>query len=204
MASPVNPGKVEWSGENPGIYLKDDQDAWQALAVYFRVVTSPHGPGTGAVVLGAPAIGAGYPTAPNVCLSNNEPLMRWLVEHFVARFASFRDVPALAAMTFHASRALETTGDGRTFHQESLRGDEIAVAMRWNGLKTPFAVDVAPAMSATGKHQMYSVFVEAEDGSITVNGARLPGHVIQRDFLDRRMSTAFLAFSETWIALPGA
>jgi len=204
MVSPVNPGMVEWSGENPGIYLKDDQGAWQALAVYFRVVTSPYGMGSGAIVLGAPATGTGHPIAPNLCLSNNEPLMRWLVEHFVSRFASFRGVPALPAMTYHAARAFETTGDGRTFHQESLRGEGVSVDLRWEMLRAPFAVDVAPATSATGKHQMYSVFVEAADGSIRVNGARLPGRVIQRDFLDRRMSTAFLAFSETWITPPTA
>lgn len=204
MGSPVNPGKVEWSGENPGIYLKDEQGAWQALAVYFRVVTSPHGAGSGAIVLGAPATGAGYPAAPNLCLSNNEPLMRWLIEHFVSRFASFRGVPALPAMTYRVADEFETTGDGRTFHQESLRGEGVSIALRWDGLAAPFAADVAPSMSATGKHQMYSVFVEAANGSITVNGAKLPGRVIQRDFLDRRMSTAFLAFSETWITPPAA
>ena len=58
-------------------------------------------------------------------------------------------------------------------------------------------------MSATGAHQMYSVFVEAADGSIALNGKQMPGKVIQRDFLDRRMSTAFLAFSETWVKPAG-
>ena len=24
--SPINPGKVEWSGENPGIYLRDEPE----------------------------------------------------------------------------------------------------------------------------------------------------------------------------------
>ena len=36
MVSPVNPGKVEWSGENPGIYLKDDEGNWTTLAVFSR------------------------------------------------------------------------------------------------------------------------------------------------------------------------
>jgi hypothetical protein len=204
MTSPVNAGNVEWSGENPGIYLKDAQGAWQALAVYFRVVTSPHGRGAGLIVLGAPAAGAGYPAAPNLCLSDNEPLMRWLVEHFVSRFASFRGMAGLAAMTYLAARSFETRGDGRSFHEESVRGDGVAAALRWTSLRTPFAVDVPPAMSATGRHQMYSVFVEAEDGTITLDGAKLPGSVIVRDFLGGRMSTAFLAFSETWIAPAGA
>jgi hypothetical protein len=199
MVSPVNPGSVEWSGENPGIYLKNEQGAWQSLAVYFRVVASPHGVGSGAIVLGAPATASGYPAAPNVCISNNEPLMRWLVDKFVSRFASFRDTPGLASMSHLAADAFETSGDGRSFHQESLRAKDTSIVLRWERLKPPFAVDVPPAMSATGSHQMYSVFVEAEDGSITLDGRSLDGRVIQRDFLGRRMSTAFLAFSETWV-----
>jgi hypothetical protein len=199
MTSPLNPGKVEWSGENPGIYLKDDKGAWQALAVYFRVVTSPHGPGAGAIVLGAPGVGSGHPAAPNLCLSNNERLMRWLVEHFVAKFASFRGMAGLGAMTYVAARSFDTRGDGRTFHEEAVRGDGVSLTLRWTSLRAPFAVDVPPAMSATGAHQMYSVFVEAEDGSIAIDGVKLPGKVIVRDFLGGRMSTAFLAFSETWI-----
>ena len=102
-------------------------------------------------------------------------------------------------MSYPRASGFETTGDARTFHQETLRGDRLSVSLRWEQLSAPFAVDVPPAMSATGKHQMYSVFIEAATGTIEVNGTRLPGHVIQRDFLDRRMSTAFLAFSETWI-----
>lgn len=203
MASPVNPGKVEWSGENPGIYLKDAEGLWQALSVYFRVVTSPHGPGVGVVLIGAPATGAGYPEAPNLCLSNNQPLMRWLVANFVSRFASFRNCAGLEAMTYHGADRFNTTGDGRTFHQEQVAGDKLEVTLRWDSLSAPFAVDVPPAMSATGMHQMYSVFVEAADGTIALNGQRMPGQVIQRDFLDRRMSTAFLAFSETWVKPAG-
>jgi len=199
VVSPVNPGKVEWSGENPGIYLKDEEGRWQTLCVYFRVVTSPHGPGIGTVLIGAPSTGAGFPEAPNLCLSNNETLLRWLVDDFVSKFASFRDCDGLRAMTYRAADRFATTGDGRTFHQEQVTGGNVDVTLRWQSLAPPFAVDVSPAMSATGAHQMYSVFVEAADGSIALNGRRLPGKVILRDFLDRRMSTAFLAFSETWI-----
>jgi len=45
-----------------------------------------------------------------------------------------------------------------------------------------------------------SVFVESADASITVNGRRLPGKPVPRPFLGRSASSAFLAFSETWIA----
>jgi hypothetical protein len=202
MTSPVNPGTVVWSGDNPGIYLKDANGAWQTLSVFFRVVTSPHGPGTGALVLGAPFQAAGWPTAPNVCISNNEPLMRWLVAEFVARFASFRDAVGLQAMSYLPAAQILTRTEGTRFHEEHLSGAGASLTLRWEDLATPFAVDVPPAMSSTGAHQMYSVFVEAQRGAIELNGQALPGQVIVRDFLGRRMSTAFLAFCESWILPP--
>lgn len=198
MTSPINPGRVVWSGENPGIYLKDEQGEWQTLAVYFRVVTSPSGPGAGILVLGAPRAAAGWPDATNFCLSNNEPLMRWLVKDFVSLFASFRGMAGLAAVTYLAADSTRTAGDGR-FHEETVSGSGVIARMRWESLSPPFAADVPPATSATGAHQMYSVFVEAQSGSIHVNEQMMPGKVIDRDFLGRRMRTAFLAFSETWV-----
>ena len=46
--TPVNPGTVEWSGENPGIYLKADPQAdYSVVALFFSIVLSPHGRGVG-------------------------------------------------------------------------------------------------------------------------------------------------------------
>lgn len=200
MQGPINPGSVEWSGENPGIYLKDRQDgAWVALSVFFRVVTSPRGRGTGLLVLADPRKPAGYPDALNFCITDNRPLMQYLVDNFVSRFASFRGCEALPAMTYHEMVSAETRGDAKNFYEEAMRAVDLRATLRWEDLNPPFAVDVPPATSATGSHQMYSVFLEARHGSILVNGNAAPGMVIQRDFLGRRMSTAFLAFSETWI-----
>ena len=204
MASPVNPGKVEWSGENPGIYLKDDAGNWQTLSVFFKVVTSPFGAGTGLLVLGSPFEALAYPAANNACVGNNEPLMRWLIDNYVSKFASFKGAAAVGCLPYLKANSFATTSERGKFHQESVSAAGLEIALRWEDLAEPFAVDVAPAMSATGRHQMYSVFVEAQRGRIVVNGASLPGNVIQRNFLDRRMSTAFLAFSETWITPPGA
>ena len=202
MVSPVNPGKVEWSGENPGIYLKDDEGNWKTLAVFFKVVTSPLGGGTGALVLGAPFQALAFPAVNNVCVTDNQPLMQWLIANFVSRFPSFGGAEALGCLPYLPATSFATTAERVKFHQESISGNGVEIVMRWEDLAEPFAVDVAPAMSATGQHQMYSVFVEARRGTITMNGAPLPGKIIQRNFLDRRMSTAFLAFSETWITPP--
>ncbi len=205
MKGPVNPGSVEWSGENPGIYLKDREDgSWLALSVFFRVVTSPHGRGTGIVVLGAPDKAAGHPDAPNFCVTDNQPLLRYLIDNFVSKFASFRGSVALPKMPYLPLTAAGTDGDASSYYAESMRAPGVEVALRWEELGAPFAVDVPVEMSATGAHQMYSVFVEAKRASILVDGKPLPGKVVPRDFLGRRMSTAFLAFSETWVNPPAA
>ena len=42
IAPPLNPGKVDWTGENPGILLKDGPDGpFTAMALFFRIVYSP-------------------------------------------------------------------------------------------------------------------------------------------------------------------
>jgi hypothetical protein len=60
-------------------------------------------------------------------------------------------------------------------------------------------VALPPPQSPTGRHALSSVFVEAGGVSARVNGRELSGHPSVRDFVGRRSSTAFLAFSETWI-----
>jgi hypothetical protein len=198
--SPIDPGSVEWSGENPGIYLKEAPDGpWTALAVFFRVVLSPHGRGHAVVLLGEPGAAKGHPAASNLCIADNEALARYLVADFVSNFATFRGKAGLGAMTYLPLKAARTTGDPRSNYSEIVEAEGVRVEMAWRGLGRTFAASVPPAMSATGRHHMYSVFVEGREGSLIVNGRALPGRPIERDFLGSRLSSAFLAFSETWV-----
>jgi len=71
--------------------------------------------------------------------------------------------------------------------------------MRWSDMGDPLPVEVTAENSATKEHEMYSVFLEAKSAAITVNGSPLRGTVQSRQFFGRTMSTAFLAFSETWV-----
>ena len=50
--TPIHPGTVDWSGENPGMYLKEAADGpFVTLVSFFRVVLSPHGRGHALVLL---------------------------------------------------------------------------------------------------------------------------------------------------------
>ena len=75
----------------------------------------------------------------------------------------------------------------------------MTVKLTWSGLGAPFCFAFRPENSATGKHHMPSLFVGCADAAIEVNGKRLPGALVPRDVAGHRISTAMLAFSETWI-----
>ena len=198
--TPIHPGTVDWSGENPGMYLKEEADGpFVTLVSFFRVVLSPHGRGHALVLLEAPMLDRSLPEALNVCVTDNEPLARWLVQGFVAHFGAFRGVTALEAMAYRPLQGVATSGDQRASYVEWVKGDGVEATLAWEGLGEPFLVALPPEKSATGRHEMWSLFVEAERVNARVNGRPLRGRPFPRDFAGRRSSTAFLAFSETWV-----
>ncbi len=197
----INPGRVDWSGENPGIYLKTDPDGdYTALALFFRVVLSPYGRGHAAIVLGAPDEAKGWPHVPNFIMTDNQRMMRWIVEDWVTKMPTFVGRSGLPAMSWLDAGSVERrAGDLKTSYSEILRGSGVTLEMKWQDMGPPLPVEVTKENSATKEHEMYSVFLEAKQAGIIINGTPLPGAVGDRQFFGRTMSTAFLAFSETWV-----
>lgn len=201
MAEPiVFPGKVEWSGENPGISLKERPDGpFVTLASFFRVVLSPHGRGHALVLLQSPQEANPPEGRANVCLTDNEKLARYLVSDFVANFGAFKGVPGLENLTYRRLDHVEAGGDASSTYTETVRAGDMTVRLTWSGLSEPFCFVFPPDKSATGRHHMPSLFVGCRDASVTVNGRTLPGKPVPRDIAGRMILTAMLAFSETWI-----
>jgi len=199
---PHNPGRVEWSGENPGIYLKENsQDtSYSTLALFFRVVMSPHGRGTAAIVLGAPDKAGGWPDVPNFIMTDNQRMMRWIVDGWVTKMPTFIGKAGLGSMRWmDCSSVSKRPGDLKSRYSETLRGSGVTLEMVWRDMGPPLPVEVTKENSATKEHEMYSVFLEAASAEVIINGTPLSGAVAERQFFGRTMSTAFLAFSETWV-----
>ncbi len=197
---PVNPGTVDWAGENPGIYLKDTPDGeFVTLGLYFRIVLSPHGRGHTMLILGAPDETKGYPEAMNICLTDNEPLTHYLMDGFVSKFPTFKGRAGLQAATWIPSASFDKTGDLKAVYTETAQGADVSASMTWKSMNPPFAVEVTPEHAVTGAHDMYSVFLEAKDAAISVNGTELSGRVADCTLFGQTISTAFLAFAETWV-----
>lgn len=194
------PGTVEWSGENPGISLKEDPAGpFTTLASFFRVVLSPHGRGHALVLMLSPSEESPPADRANVCYSDNEPLARWLVADYVSHFGAWRGLAGLKGLQYRKLDSVRTSGDAITTYSETVRAGEATIALTWSGLGKPFCFALPPSASATGKHHMPSLFVGCESATVTVNGRQRPGAPIPRDIAGQRISTAMLAFSETWI-----
>ncbi len=205
MAEPiVFAGAVEWSGENPGISLKETPDGpFVSLASFFRVVLSPHGRGHVLVLLQSPQDPTPPPERANYCLHDNEPLARYLVTDFVAHFGAYRELPGLAGLVYRPLDSAEASGDPASTYSETVQSRDLTVRLTWTGLGVPFCFALPPDKSATGKHHMPSLFVGCRGATIAVNGRVLPGRPVPRDMAGHTITTAMLAFSETWIRAHG-
>ena len=199
-SSPIHPGAVAWTGENPGIYLKDEQDGpWTGLMTFFRIPWSEHGRGHGVLLLDDPNVEQSLPEVANFCITDNEPLARYLVDEFFSKFASFKVSPGLKAIQYLPLTEVYREGDTRAEYTEVVKSADQEVRMTWKGLGKPYAVDMPPEKGPTKAHEMYSLFLDASDALVTVNGRPLKGKVVERDFASTKKSTAFLAFSESWM-----
>lgn len=198
--SPIHPGVVAWTGENPGIYLKDEQDGpWTGLMTFFRITWSEHGRGHGVLLLDDPNVEQSLPEVANFCITDNEPLARYLVDEFFSKFASFKVSPGLKAIQYLPLTEVYREGDTRRTYTEVVKSADQEVRMTWKGLGKPYAVDMPPEKGPTKAHEMYSLFLDASDALVTVNGRPLKGKVVERDFANTKKTTAFLAFSESWM-----
>jgi hypothetical protein len=201
MAEPINfPGTVDWSGENPGISLKETPDGpFVTLASFFRVVLSPHGRGHALVLLQSPQEARPPAERGNVCLHDNEALARYLVAEFVAHFGAFKGLPGLGSLAYRRLDSVEASGDPGSSYGETVRAGDMSVHLTWSGLGAPFCFALPPDKSATGRHYMPSLFVGCREATVTVNGRTLPGKPVPREIAGHSITTAMLAFSETWI-----
>src|SRR5262245_55597835 len=180
-AMAVVPGTVDWSGENPGMYLRESPDGpYSALASFFRVVVSPHGPGHAVFVFLDPT-GAGTDERPNACYTDNEPLARYLEQGFLGSFAAFKGNPNLGRVQYRSADRFAHEGSHATAWREIVTGPGVHIELEWSELYDTFQLDVPPDGSATGRHRMLSTFVSARGASLRLNGLVAAGRPAPRN-----------------------
>ena len=203
LSEPITPGVVDWSGENPGILLKNDDGSFSAMALFFRVAWSPVGQGQVLLLYGTPNAEQGSAQAPNLIISDNLEMSDYLLENFIAKLAAFRDAPAFNGLQHLVAQSIQTDGDAmKDRYTETVSGEGYSVQLVWEQLEPPRALELMPHQVGSGIHSMFSVLVPAQQASILVNGKPLPGKLGTRVQADVETTSAFLYFTETWIIPP--
>jgi hypothetical protein len=203
LNQPITPGVVDWTGENPGILLKDAKGNFSAMALFFRVAWSPVGQGQVLLLYGTPDAVNGTADAPNVLMSDNADLARFLKDSFIGRLAAFSNAPAFVTLPLLSMQAARSSGDPMGHrYSETVCGEGLVVELVWEGLEPPKALELTPDQVGTGAHTMFTLLVPARQAQIIVNGQSLPGRVGQRVQAGFETTTAFLYFSETWVIPP--
>ena len=196
----INPGTIDWSGENPGILLKTDPDGpFTAMALFFRIAYSPAGRGCALLLYEDPQSDISLPSIRNVMISDNEPMARYLVDNFIAKLAAFRDAPAFSALQFVDAVSVTTSGDHRSRYSEMIVTDDFEVELIWQELGEPVALELPPELTGAKEREMYTLLVESKKASIRIDGEALPGIPATRVQAGIETTTAFLYFAETWI-----
>ncbi len=205
LSEPITAGVVDWTGENPGILLKDSDGNFSAMALFFRVAWSPVGQGQVMLLYGTPGAVEGPANAPNVLMADNMALATYLKDNFIGKLGTFRAAPAFATLPLKSVQNVRCDGDPMGHrYSETIIGEGLSVQLVWEGLEVPKALELTPDQVGTGEHTMFTLLVPARKAQIIVNGRRLPGAVGTRVQAGFETTTAFLYFSETWVIPPGA
>ena len=199
--SPLASGTVDWTGENPGILLKESADGpFSAMALFFRIAWSPAGQGQVLLLYARPGGPGGSSQRDNVLIGDNPALAEYLKTNFIGLLPTFRDVPAFSDLPHLQALRVRTDGDpmGRRY-VETVVAPDMVVELVWEDLESPRALELPPELTGTKAHSMSTLLVPARSASIFVSGRRLPGQPAKRVQAGVETTTAFLYFSETWV-----
>ena len=198
----IKTGTLDWTGDNPFIYLKTDAEQdWSSLSLYFRIASSDFGSGQAILVLDNPyEVGNGTET--RLMVTDNQPLAEYLLAEFVRHFGLFRKAVALDHLKIVADGVFTTTNRFPNVVVESVasQGAGVTIDMQWHDMQqAAICVDLPQSQTQTQKHEMMCVFHPAQSAQVLINGEALQGTTVERDFNGTRAQSASLANSETWV-----
>jgi hypothetical protein len=198
----IKTGTLDWTGDNPFIYLKTDPtQEWSSLSLYFRIASSAFGSGQAILVLDNP-YEAGDDSNARLLITNNKPLADYLVSDFVRHFGLFRKAVALDKLKVITDGVFTTVNRFPSLVTEAVKSESagLEIEMQWHDMTQPaICVDLPQDQTQTQKHEMMCVFHPAQQARVLINGVAMEGSTVERDFNGTRAQSASLANSETWV-----
>ena len=196
-SSGVKYGRVYVSGENPVIRLLMKEGGTPTTeASFWRVVYSPAG--MGHVLFLRSGIAADNTTPPagaiRIAFTDNEKLAEYLAKDIMSAFNK-----VYVADPFPVRKATFTTsGNTSSEWRETVKSDTYTIELVWSDFAEPFQLDT-PSGGRTNPYGIASMFIPARAAEVIINGKKAAGRPFPTKRGSMENSTAFLAFSETWV-----
>ena len=196
-----NPGRVLIAGENHILRLHAGPDGPDAALVnHFRLRLSPHGPGHAVFVLADP--NAADPR--NACYTDNPALATWLLDWYLRRSLIYQDLRGLNDLPIVPAGGFTFVDELPRRWTETVRTGDVTVRAVWKDLAAPFQVERHGPTGEPGAMDVFSVLLSASDASLAISEHALPGVVFPRQVGRQPITSAFLAFAESWVEVAGA
>jgi hypothetical protein len=187
--STVDANRVILVGENSVIRLsRTDSDNFTTNATFWRVLSSPGGPGH-ALYLNSELTQTHWRI-----YSDNIAMARWLQSTVIGVIYPVLLDDGIAVIEAKFSRS----GNARDFWSERLdcRGEEIELT--WFRLGEPFLVHTQPNAVPGRPYGMCTVLIPAHGARLTRNGVEAAGRPWPREREGRPSSTSVLGLCESW------
>ena len=196
-----NPGRVLIAGENHILRLQTHPGGPDAALVnHFRLRLSPHGPGHAVFVLADP--NAADPR--NACYTDNPALADWLLDWYLGGSPLYQDLKGLVDLPIVTTGGFTYVDELPRRWTETLRAGNVTIRAVWNDLATPFHVERLAQPGEQDAMDVFSVLLSASTATLLIGDERIPGVVFPRQVGDQPITSAFLAFAESWVEVPTA
>ena len=187
--STVDVNSVIVTGENSVIRLnKIDSDAFTTHASFWRILTSPAGPGDVLYIKSEVTEDRWR------IYSDNIAMARWLqstVQGMLNPETADTAIPVVDAR-------FAKSGDPRYFWTERVRSRDEQIALTWYQIGEPLLIHTEPNAEPSRPYGVCTLLIPALGARLTRNGVEAAGRPWPREREGRPFSTCALAFSESW------
>jgi hypothetical protein len=200
---------IAFCGENPQIMLFDEEeegDDYTAAASYWRSVYSPFGEGNALLLYLNEENAANHEHPTYAIYSDNLALAEYLTLTFNQHFDEFK------ALNFGKVKAQKATflqeSDSREFHRLNCETGQHHIELLWEDvrLRQLFIIkdhnEGGFGKNGDEHYDVYTNIFLCAKACIKLNGQALRGEIRTKQEGEIFRSSAFMAFSETWIKHP--
>lgn len=190
--------KVIFSGENPGLTLyRPGTEEIVASASYWRCVYSDRGEGNALIIWVDPDASGLGEAAPTAIYTDNPGVARLVTDRFTQYFGAYRD-RGFADIEPTWARFFQES-DSRWYHRVACNTGSSVLELTWSRVIDYQMVNRSDYELGPSRWDLATVICPCRNASILINNHAVPGEVRVNESSARPSSSAFLAFSETWV-----